>query len=62
MAKKQTFADKATKQKTVATCPVCSDPLVPTLVLQPAPSSSGSFRMREVRVAVCKCNKKEVYG
>jgi hypothetical protein len=62
MAKKQTFADKASKQKSVATCPVCGDPLAPTLLLQPVASSRGSFRMRETRVSVCKCNRKEVYG
>jgi len=62
VAKKQTFADKASKQKTVLSCPVCNDPLVPTLVLQPVTASSGAVKMKEVRVSVCKCNRKEVYG
>ena len=62
MAKKQTFADKLTKSKAVASCPVCSDPYQFTLVLKPAASQSGGVKMKESRVAVCKCNHKEVYG
>jgi len=62
MAKKQTFADKLTKSKAAALCPVCSDPYQFTLVLKPSLSQSGSIKMKETRVAVCKCNHKEVYG
>jgi hypothetical protein len=62
MAKKQSFADKSFKHKTVAQCPVCEEPLQPTLVLQPVASAKGGYRMREVRMTVCKCNRKEVYG
>lgn len=62
MAKKQTFADKLSKSKTVISCPVCSEPLVPTLVLRPMVVASGAQRMKETRVAVCNCNRKEVYG
>jgi hypothetical protein len=62
MAKKQTFADKLSKSKTIASCPVCSEPLVPTLVLRPVTLSSGAMRMRQMRTAVCNCNRKEVYG
>jgi hypothetical protein len=62
MAKKQTFADKLTKSKLAASCPVCSDPYQFTLVLKPTPSQAGGTKMKESRVAVCKCNRKEVYG
>jgi hypothetical protein len=62
MAKKQTFADKAAKSKSVVTCPVCNEPLAPTLVLRPVATSTGGQRMREARVTVCNCNRKEIYG
>ena len=62
MAKKQTFADKLSKSKSVVTCPVCSEPLAPTLVLRPMVTASGSQRIKESRVSVCKCNRKEIYG
>jgi hypothetical protein len=62
MAKKQTFADKLSKQKSTLSCPTCGEPMAPTLVLQPVTSSRGSYRMRESRVTVCKCNRKEIYG
>jgi len=62
MAKKQTFADKLSKSKSVVACPVCSEPLVPTLVLRPVSMPSGAQRMKEMRMAVCRCNRKEVYG
>ena len=62
MAKRQSFADKLTKSKTAVLCPVCSDPYQFTLVLKPTESQSGNVKMKESRVAVCKCNRKEVYG
>jgi hypothetical protein len=62
MAKKQSFADKLSKHKTAVQCPVCEEPIQPTLVLQPVASAKGAYRMREVRVSVCNCNRKEVYG
>jgi hypothetical protein len=62
MAKQQTFADKLNKSSQTTTCPVCGDPKQPTMVLQPIPTDAGTYRMREVRIAVCKCNRKEVYG
>ena len=62
MAKKQSFADKMSKTKMLTTCPVCEEPVVPTLVLQPVELASGRQRMKETRVKVCKCNRKEIYG
>jgi formate dehydrogenase maturation protein FdhE len=61
MAKKQSFADKLKHTAQTNVCPVCGDARVATMVL--APSGTGnSVRMRESRVQVCKCNRKEVYG
>jgi hypothetical protein len=62
MAKKQSFADKMSKHKMLTTCPVCEEPVISTLVLQPVEGASGRPRMKETRVKVCKCNRKEVYG
>jgi hypothetical protein len=63
MAKKQTFADKLKHVAQANTCPVCGEVRQSTLVVAPAASAvPGSMRMRENRVAVCKCNRKEVYG
>jgi len=62
MAKQQTFADKLKKHSKSVECPECGEARQPTLVLQPVDSDKGSVRIREVRVTVCKCNRKEVYG
>ncbi len=62
MAKKQTFADKLKHTSQQNTCPVCGEARQPVMMLAPAASKTGSLRMRESRVAVCKCNRKEVYG
>jgi hypothetical protein len=62
MAKQQTFADKLKKQSKNVQCPECGEARQPTLVLRPVDSPKGSVRIREVRVTVCKCNRKEVYG
>ena len=62
MAKQQSFADKLKKGSKVTECAVCGDPKQPTMVLHPIPNDKGTYRMREIRVSVCKCNRKEVYG
>ena len=62
MAKQQTFADKLKKGSKVATCAECGEPKQPTMVIQPIPTDAGTDRMREVRISVCNCNRKEVYG
>lgn len=62
MAKQQTFADKLKKHSKTVTCPACGEAIVPTLMLQPITGKSGAVRMREVRLGVCNCNRKEVYG
>lgn len=62
MAKKQTFADKLKHVAQTNVCPVCGEPRQSTMMLAPVTSERGSLRMRESRVQVCKCNRKEVYG
>ena len=62
MAKKQSFADKLKHTSQANLCPVCGEARQSTMVLAPAASAAGTLRMRESRVAVCKCNRKEVYG
>lgn len=62
MAKKQTFADKLKHTTQANTCPVCGEARQATMLLAPVTSERGSLRMRESRVSVCKCNRKEVYG
>ena len=62
MAKKQTFADKLKHTTQANSCPVCGEARQPTMLVAPVTNSAGSLRMRETRVSVCKCNRKEVYG
>jgi len=58
MAKRQSFADKASKKKDVKTCPVCNQPISPTLLVSPEPTADGkSFKMRSRQVGICKCNE-----
>ncbi len=61
MAKRQSFADKASKKKHVMNCPVCGTPMTPTALILPIPSASGSIRFRRNIVPICKCNQKEYY-
>ncbi len=61
MAKRQSFADKASKKIHEKICPVCGQPLKFTLVVKPEPTIDGqSFRMRSKHVGICKCNEKSV--
>ena len=62
MAKQQTFADKLKKSSRAVECPECGEARQPTLMLKPIDSDRGTLRIREMRVTVCKCNRKEVYG
>ncbi|MBU1318006.1 MAG: hypothetical protein KKG33_01910 [candidate division Zixibacteria bacterium] len=59
MAKRQSFADKASKKKDITMCPTCNQPVAHTLVVSPEPTANGkSFRMRSRLVGICKCNEK----
>ena len=61
MAKKQSFADKASKKKTVNYCPVCKEAISYTLVVSPEPTADGkSYKMRSRNIGICKCNEKSV--
>jgi hypothetical protein len=61
MAKRQSFADKASKKKDVRVCPNCNQPLTSTLVVSPEPTADGkSYKMRSRNIAICKCNEKSV--
>lgn len=60
MAKKQSFAEKATKVKHTVTCPVCGTAQTPTLYIKSEQTPSGSWKFRRIRINVCKCNQAEI--
>ncbi len=61
MAKKQTFADKASKKNKSHYCPVCEAEITHIRVVQ-ANKRNGNWRFSNGPVGVCKCNEAEVYG
>ena len=61
MAKKQSFADKASKKKDAVHCPVCETEISYVKYAKAERSTKG-WRFRSVNVGVCKCNHSEVYG
>jgi hypothetical protein len=62
MARKgTTFADKVKKETHVVYCSKCGGALQPILYVTSEKSKSGSWRFREKRVQVCKCNQAEIY-
>lgn len=61
MAKKQTFAEKASKKKRVISCPVCGQAITYVKYTRAERSSNG-WKFRTVNVGVCKCNHSEIYG
>jgi hypothetical protein len=61
MAKKQSFADKASKKKDVINCPVCGTPITHVKYTRAERSANG-WKFRTTNVGVCKCNHAEVYG
>jgi len=65
MAKQQSFADKAAKsaREKGSRCPKCDTIKQPLLIVQSVPSKkTKSMSFLKKRVAVCKCNEKEIYG
>lgn len=63
MAKRRSFADKvakATKQKG-RKCPKCENTYEPILVVSSTHSDIGTWKFKQKRVQICKCNEKEVY-
>lgn len=61
MAKRQSFADKASKKSHQTICPVCDTPLQYVKHVK-AEKNGGGWKFRAVNVGVCKCNEKEVYA
>ena len=61
MAKKQSFADKASKKKHEDICPVCETALARVKFTKAVQTEKG-WRFRTMNVGVCKCNHSEVYG
>ena len=62
MAKRQSFADKASKKKHMQTCGVCETPKVATKVVFPIKTEKGGIKYNTNIVQVCKCNHQEIYG
>ncbi len=61
MAKKQSFADKASKKKHAMTCPICQGEIAFIKYVKAEKSSNG-WRYRTNNVGVCECNRKELFG
>ena len=61
MAKKQSFADKASKKKFMKKCPICETE-ISFVKYAKAERSENGWRFRTSNVGVCKCNHSEVYG
>lgn len=66
MAKKdRTFAQKMGHQKVTAkkeTCPQCKAEFSHIIYVAEAYTGNGHWSPRRRSVAVCNCNKKEIYG
>jgi len=61
MAKKQSFADKASKKKDEVFCPVCEQ-VITFVKYTRAERSKNGWKFRTTNVGVCKCNHSEIYG
>ena len=61
MAKKQSFADKATRRGHIKSCPVCDTEMSYIKHVKAVKSENG-WKYRSLNVGVCKCNEKEIYG
>jgi hypothetical protein len=61
MAKRQSFADKASKKVSVAVCPVCSSQIEYLRVVDPTyVESKKAWKLKDKLVGICKCNEKEI--
>jgi hypothetical protein len=61
MARRQSFADKASKKAHVTICPVCSSQVDYVKLVAPAYSEAKkSWKLRDKLVGICKCNEKEI--
>ena len=59
MAKKQSFADKASKQKHVTLCPACGNAITFTKIVKPVKTEKGGFKMKAFTVGIVKCTNKD---
>lgn len=63
MAKRQSFADKASKKAHTKMCPVCATAVEPTRVVDPSYSTDKkSWKFKDKIVEICKCNQKDLLG
>jgi hypothetical protein len=63
MAKRQSFADKASKKAHVKTCPVCNSVMEAVRLVDPAyTTDKKSWKFKDKIVEICKCNEKEILG
>ncbi len=62
MARKiTTFADKVKSEREVDHCPTCGGVIERILYITSEKSSSGTWKVRQRHVRVCKCNHDEIY-
>jgi hypothetical protein len=61
MAKRQSFADKASKKVHEKICPICQGVIKPVKLVR-AVDSGKSYKYKTVNIQVCKCNHSMVYG
>lgn len=57
MAKKQSFADKASKKAFVKVCPACENPVQFIKIVKPIEGKNGAFKLKEQNIGVCDCKK-----
>lgn len=62
MAKKQSFADKASKKAFTMTCPVCKETIHYIRHVKAVKTEDGAWKFNARNTGVCKCNQQEVYG
>ncbi|MDZ4723315.1 MAG: hypothetical protein SGI97_05365 [candidate division Zixibacteria bacterium] len=62
MAKKQSFADKASKKSLHSTCSVCKTDILFVKHVKALKADNGAWKFRAVNTGVCKCNEKEIYA
>jgi len=55
MAKKQSFADKASKRVFVINCPSCGNDVQFIKIVKPEAGENGSYKMRAINMGVIDC-------
>ena len=62
MAKKQSFADKATKKAHSDFCPICKEAFQFVRHVKAVKTEAGDWKYQSRNLGVCKCNQKSVYA